>query len=294
MARLRYFSRETLVSLQRNLMMTIAGILTVSVSLALFGGSMLLSKWVGHGTEHIEADVTAEIFMNLQSTDQQISDTRAALAADPDIRKFRFVDHEEALKTFQRIFKDQPELVKSIRAKDLPVSFRLSPKEAALTPIVQRRYQAQAGVDTVATPGDQVKKMLEVTDKVRLILFILSAALLVSSMFLIVNTIRLATFARRREIEVMKLVGASNWFIRIPFLAEGLVQGLVGAALAIGVVVALKFLGFDTWFQNPDQFFSQFFVTTSDAVVVSILVALAGIAIGLIGSTMGLRRFLRT
>ena len=116
--------------------------------------------------------------------------------------------------------------------------------------------------------------------------------LLVSSLFLIVNTIRLATFARRREIEVMKLVGASNWFVRVPFMAEGLVQGLIGAGLAVGVVVALK-IGFDSWFDSPTGFFREFFVTSADAVRVSLLVLLLGVIIGLIGSMIGLRRFLK-
>jgi len=116
--------------------------------------------------------------------------------------------------------------------------------------------------------------------------------LLFSSVFLIINTIRLATFARRREIEVMKLVGASNWFVRVPFMAEGLVQGLIGAALAIGVVVALK-LGFDSWFNSPKGFFREFYLTTSDVVQISIYVLAGGIIIGLVGAVVGLWRFLR-
>ena len=118
--------------------------------------------------------------------------------------------------------------------------------------------------------------------------------LLVSSLFLIVNTIRLATFARRREIEVMKLVGASNWFVRVPFMAEGLIQGLIGAGLAVGVVASLK-VGFDHWFSNPNatNFFRDFYVTTGDASIIAIYVLILGIVIGLIGSAIGLGRFLR-
>ncbi len=115
-----------------------------------------------------------------------------------------------------------------------------------------------------------------------------------SSLFLIVNTIRLATFARRREIEVMKLVGASNWFVRIPFIAEGMVQGIVGAGLAIIAVASLKHFGFDQAFNDRNSFFSEFFVTTGDATLIAFLVLLIGIVIGVIGATIGLRRFLRT
>src|SRR5262249_39675494 len=120
--------------------------------------------------------------------------------------------------------------------------------------------------------------------------FGLAIVLLVSSLFLIVNTIRLATFARRREIEVMKLVGASNWFVRVPFLAEALVQGIIGAGLAVGVVLGLKG-GFDSWVTQP--FFRRFFVTGGDAMACAVWVLLLGAAIGLVGSMIGLRRFLR-
>ena len=118
--------------------------------------------------------------------------------------------------------------------------------------------------------------------------------LLASSLFLIVNTIRLATFARRREIEVMKLVGASNWFVRIPFMAEGLVQGIIGAGLAVGVVAGLKIRLRPLRSASPTGFFREFYVTTGDANMIAFYVLLLGVVIGLIGSTIGLRRFLRT
>jgi cell division transport system permease protein len=101
-------------------------------------------------------------------------------------------------------------------------------------------------------------------------------------------------FARRREIEVMKLVGASNWFVRIPFIAEGMVQGLVGAGLAIIAVASLKHWGFDQAFNDRHSFFSEFFVTTGDATYIALIVLGIGIVIGVIGATIGLRRFLRT
>ena len=90
----------------------------------------------------------------------------------------------------------------------------------------------------------------------------------------------------------MKLVGASNWFVRVPFMAEGLVQGMLGAGLAVGVVAALK-VGFDSWFNNPDNFFYQFYVTNSDAFRIALIVVVLGAIIGLLGSMIGLRRFLR-
>jgi len=291
-SRLQYFTRETTISLRRNLLMTIAGVLTVAVSLALFGGIMLLSKWVDHGTERIKGGVRLEAFMTVNATEQQIADVRKAIEDDPQIKDYRYLDKQAAFEEFKRIFRKEPDLVKNVDADSLPTSFRIVPAKAEFTNKVKARLKPLAGVDEVKTPGDALRGLLSATNTARIIFVGLSVVLLVSSLFLIVNTIRLATFARRREIEVMKLVGASNWFVRVPFMAEGLVQGLIGAALAVGVVVALK-AGFDRWFDKPHGFFQEFYVTSSDAMTIAIYVLILGVVIGLLGSLIGLRRFLR-
>ncbi|MFM8303598.1 MAG: cell division protein FtsX [Actinomycetota bacterium] len=290
--RLGYFARETTISLRRNLLMTIAGVLTVAVSLALFGGIMLLSRWVDRGTEVIKGGVRLEVFMTVDATASQIADVRSALEQDPQVEDFRFLDKDAAYEEFKRIFRRDPGLVKNVDAEALPTSFRVVPKEAEYTELIKRRFEPRGGVDDVATPEEALRGLLSATTTARYIFIGLSLVLLLSSLFLIVNTIRLATFARRREIEVMKLVGASNWFVRVPFMAEGLVQGLIGAGLAVGVVAALK-VGFDSWFDSPTGFFREFYVTSGDAVGIAVLVLVLGVIIGLAGSMIGLRRFLR-
>jgi cell division transport system permease protein len=115
--------------------------------------------------------------------------------------------------------------------------------------------------------------------------------LLASSLFLIVNTIRLATFARRREIEVMKLVGASNWFVRVPFMAEGLIQGAVGAGFAFGLIYALKVL-ISNVISHRHDVISSFYITNTDAISIGLIVVFVGAMIGTVGSAIGLRRFL--
>src|SRR5215831_9735895 len=111
--RIAYFSRETLVSLRRNVLMTIAGIATVAVSLSLFGGILLLSKWVDHGTESIKGGVTLEIFMKVDAPDAQINAVAKALSSDPNVDHFRHLDKDAAYSEFQRIFRRKPDLVNS-------------------------------------------------------------------------------------------------------------------------------------------------------------------------------------
>jgi cell division transport system permease protein len=296
--RISYFARETLVSLRRNVLMTIAGIATVAVSLSLFGGILMLSKWVDHGTERIKGGVTLEIFMTVKATEQQVQAVQDQLDGDKgpkgNVKSYRHLTKADAFDEFKRIFRRNPDLVNSIRAQDLPESFRVVPKHAELTETVKSEFRTVQGVESVETPGEALKGLIDVTNTVRWIFVVISLVLLASSLFLIVNTIRLATFARRREIEVMKLVGASNWFVRIPFIAEGMVQGLVGAGLAIIAVASLKHWGFDQAFNDRNSFFSEFFVTTGDATRIAFIVLAIGIVIGVIGATIGLRRFLRT
>ena len=228
-----------------------------------------------------------------------LDDVKASLKKDPNVKSFRHLTKNDAYSEFKRIFRSKPDLVNSITAKDLPESFRVAPKQGSvpldtLTNNLQKQYQTHLGVDSVETPGEALKGLVDVTNTVKNIFLLISAILLGSSLFLIVNTIRLATFARRREIEVMKLVGASSWFVRIPFIAEGMVQGLVGAGFAIIAVASLKHWGFDQAFNDRGSFFSEFYVTTGDATRIAFLVLLIGIVIGVIGATIGLRRFLRT
>ena len=235
MLRLAYFSRETLISLRRNLLMTAAGIITVLISLVLFGGILLLSSAVDHGTERWQHGVELEIFMKPTASQADIDAMRDALNSNKsEIKSTRYLDHNAAYEEFKKIFADQPALIATTTPDVLPPSFRVVPTRAQLTAVVANEYQGQKGVDTVVTAQQQVKNLLTATRWIRLIFLVISVALLLSALFLIVNTIRLATFARRREIEVMKLVGASNWFVRVPFMLVGLVQGVIGAGLAVG------------------------------------------------------------
>jgi cell division transport system permease protein len=291
--RISYFSRETIVSLRRNVLMTVAGIATVAVSLALFGGIQMLSKWVDNGTEVIKGGVTLEIFMRVNAPEDQIKAVATDLKNDPQVKSVRYLDKKAAYAEFLKIFRRQPDITRDITADDLPASFRVAPIRAELTNVVKRQFETKQGVQDVTTPGEALKGLIDVTNTVTWIFILLSAVLLGSSLFLIVNTIRLATFARRREIEVMKLVGASNWFVRVPFIAEGMVQGLVGAGISVLAVLSLKHFGFDQAFADPGSFFGGFYVTTANATLIAFEVLIIGIAIGFIGAIVGLWRFLR-
>jgi len=292
--RFGYFARETLVSLRRNLLMTIAGVITVTVSLCVLGSALLLSRLVDHGTQQWENGVEAEIFMNVDATDAQIASVQNTLKEDRDVKKFTFLTKQDAYEEFKRLFQNDPDLVAlgvDVGPEALPPSFRVAPQEAELTETLADRYRTEPGVNEVKTATEAVRNLLSATSWISRGFVGVFVALLAASLFLIVNTIRLATFARRREIEVMKLVGASNWFVRIPFMLEGLVQGLIGAALAVGVVWGLKIVLTDAIVRNSD-FTVGFYVSSGDAWQIAFWVFVLGGLIGVVGSLFGLRRFL--
>ena len=291
MGRFGYFARETWVSLRRNVLMTTAGVITVAVSLCVLGGALLMTRLVEHGTAKWENGVEFEIFMKPVATSSQVAAVQAQLKSDPDVKTYKYLSHEDAYREFKRLFAGQPGLVSSTRAQDLPESFRVAPRTAKLSVTVGQRFASQPGVDEVNTAPESVKTLLSATSIIRLIFIVIFAMLLFASLFLIVNTIRLATFARRREIEVMKLVGASNWFVRIPFILEGMVQGVIGAFAAVGAVWVLQAVVTDGISQS-DQFWRGWYVGPGDATQISIMVLVLGVGIGAIGAFVGLRRFL--
>jgi cell division transport system permease protein len=297
MSRLAYFSRETLISLRRNLLMTFAGVMTVSVSLFLFGGILLVSRVVDHGTNKWKNGVELEIFMQVKASPSQIAKVKAALDQDKlggvnaKVKSYRFFTKQDALKEFRKLFQDEPVLVENTTADALPTSYRVVPSKPQLTATIAKEFENVPGVKAINTPEKEVKTLLTATRWIRLAFFLMAGVLLASSLFLIVNTIRLATFARRREIEVMKLVGASNWFVRVPFMAEGLVQGLIGAGFAVGLVYFLKWV-ITRLLKHQHNLLKPFYASSHDVFVIGSWVLLIGAVIGVAGSMIGLRRFL--
>ena len=297
MSRLAYFTRETLISLRRNLLMTFAGVMTVSVSLFLFGGILLVSRVVDHGTNKWKHGVELEIFMQVKASKSQIDNVKALLDQDrkggvkAEVKSYRFFTKQDALREFKKLFADEPVLVENTSAAALPTSYRVVPVTPQLTATVAKEFENVPGVKAINTPAKEVKTLLTATRWIRFAFFLMAGVLLASSLFLIVNTIRLATFARRREIEVMKLVGASNWFVRVPFMAEGLVQGAIGAGFAFGLVYFLKWI-ITRLLRNQHSLLRPFYASSHDVFVIGSWVLLIGAVIGVAGSMIGLRRFL--
>ncbi len=287
-----YALRETLQNLRRNLVLTGASMLTVAVSLSLVGAAFLLGYGVDNVTQRWQGGIEFEIFLNENITPEQQARIQRELEASPDVERSQFVSQEEQFELFRVLFAEQPEYLETVTAEVLPPSFRVEPSiaDADVIRALGDRFQAESGVREVVFAEETVRTLLRVSGIAQSIIFAVAAVLLFAAALLIFNTIRTAIFARRREIEVMKLVGATNWFIRVPFMLEGLIQGLAGASVAFGIVYLVRNAAQDAVRSVP--LFDGFVVVASQVATTGALTILLGAAIGAVGAGVAVTKFL--
>lgn len=291
LSRLFYFLRETGISLWRNVSMTIAAILTIFVTLSLVGVAVLVYSWNSAGTKNVEKSVQYEVFLVSKADDAQIQTVKDQVEADKKkklITSYEFVSKEQAWEFFKREFKDEKDTLKSVDKDVLPVSFIIGPKDPKLLDSLVSKYSAIPGVENVTKADfkDEIRRANLINQTLSVFAFIL----LVASCVLVFNTVRLAVFARRREIEIMKLVGASNWFVQVPFMAEGAVQGFFGGIFASISAWVFKSYILDGSFSGKG--FRGFYVDGGDLWLTITLVLVSGIAVGFVSSYLGLKRYL--
>ena len=289
-----YVAKETISNLRRNVSMAFAALITVAVSLTLAGGALLVKRGVDRATVQWRGNVELSIFMKPDAAPAESEAVDRQLKAMPEVNRYHYVSKPEAFEEFKNIFANEPDVRDAITAEQIPPSYRVVPKEAEQTKLIGDRFDNTAGVMRVSYAKDEVEALVSITNFLQIMLWVVAFVLLGAACLLILNTIRMAIFARRREVAVMKLVGATNWFIRIPFMLEGLVQGILGAAAAFSLVVILREF-FQSWIQgsNDDvQLFKQFLVTSSDVMGTGVLLVLVGMVVGAVGSAVAVTRFL--
>lgn len=296
-SRFSYIGRETWANLRRNLTLTIAALLTIAVTLTLVGVWLLAQKAVNNTTQRWKGGVEFIVFMKADAAQEQIDAVGRDLKANPQVQadKLRFVDKQAAYEEFKRLYPDTPELVNTLTPDMMPTSYRVVPKTDDATVIdgIGSQFQKKPGVQDVVYAKQAVEWIYTVSNFLRWVFVAVALALGLGSVILIWNTIRTAMFARRREIEVMKLVGATNWFIRIPFMVEGLIQGLVGAVLACLFVWGAN----SFWTSNVvDKInvvdLQQLQVSSGQLRITCLIILLVGMFVGTLGSGIAVTRFL--
>ena len=290
-----YVVRETAANLTRNITLTVASVLTVFVSLAIVGTTVLVRQGAQNLTQQFEDGVEFIVYVEPEITDDQLAEVRSSLEENPAIRSITYVDRDETYADFKRLFKGQETMLENVTAENLPTSFRVRPIDSDVETVkgLVNYYRKQANVFEVRAATDVIRQMKGMSDFVNQGLTVFAIFLLAASALLILNTIRTAMFARRREIEVMKLVGATNWFIRVPFMLEGLVQGLLGGALAVGFVFLARNWIDDLLDQGDGLALLQSFsIDSSDVWLACLVVAGTAVLLSVISSALATRRFL--
>jgi cell division transport system permease protein len=285
-----FFVREALKNMRLNLLMSVTAVTTTAVCVLILGVGLLVSSHVEGVIRQVGEDVQITAFFPENATSERIDEAREAVSGYPEVEEVAYVSKEEALRRLRVNFADQPEVVDGLGSSFLPASLEIKLADPAASNAVAERLRGD-GFKELNYPQQTIERLNQVTGYVIWALRAATALFLVASVLLISNAIRISIFARRKEIEVMKLVGASDGFVRWPFVVEGLAQGLVGATLAALVVVWANAL-FVEWAQGAVPFFGISAGSVNTLLLLPLLV-LVGVAIGVFGSFVSVRRFLK-
>ena len=287
-----YFIQEVFRSLRRNNWMSFASIGTVAVSLFVLGVFLLLVLNMNRMASALESQVQISVYLEdgLSADDRQ--DIASDIEALQGIESIRYISKEEAKARLEDRLGDQKYLLDALGDKNpLPDSFEVVVKSPDLVETAAKAIDRMDGVQEAKYGQDVIEHLFAITRLIRIFGLVLMVLLAGATLFIISNTIRLTVFARRKEIAIMKYVGATDWFIRWPFLLEGMVLGFVGGVIAAVALrsfyaaMAAKITDTLTFFPLMPQYPSMNYITVA--------LLLTGMAIGALGSALSLKRFLK-
>ena len=289
---LKYFFKEALKSMKRNGLMTLASISTVALSLFMLGVFLCGVINLNNMASSLENQVQLSIYLKDGLTTDQIMAVGKQIKAIPNLKHLEFVNKEQAMKEFKARLGDQQQLVNALGdVNPLPNSYVLTfdnPSDVKATAKLAATFQ---GVESTHYGQDIVEELFRITQVIRIGGIVLIGFLAAATLFIISNTIRLTVFARRKEIAIMKYVGATNGFIRWPFLIEGMLLGLVGAIIA--VLCVGEFYHFITMEVSESLAFFPLVPMFPFFYDVAIYILVGGIIVGAIGSTISLKQYMK-
>ena len=291
--RLGFFLREALRGLRRSSAPALAALLTILLTALVLGVFIPIVQATTGTANEVRSRVVVDVYVAESATQKEISELESAIARTTNVKSVEFISKGEALARAQdknpRAFREGAELLGS---NPLPASFRVTPDDPDKLGVIVDRLEAGglAAIDEVRNREEDTREILSATGLVKALTAGLAILLVFASIALIANTIRLSVFARRREVEVMKLVGATNWFIRWPFVIEGVIVGFFGGVLAVLLLTIAK----ETFIDPLSERFALLAAPeTIDFPLLVVVLMLACVAVSALGSGITLRRFLK-
>ena len=301
MSRVAFFISEAFRALRRQAAPSIAAIVTIVVTTLLLGVLIPVLRASEDTASDVENQIGLNVFLHADASKAEIAEVEEQIMATDHVSGAQFVSKKEAVRILEdRVEGGLQQSIGELRSNPLPPAFDVSLDEADNLETVINALQPAGpsgkpqpinpAIDEVIDKRQESRDIRQVTGAVKIVLLVIAVLLLVASLLLVANTIRLSIYARRREVEVMRLVGATNWFIRWPFMIEGMIVGLAGALIAVGILVLGKVTIVDPLaadFNLIDNFSSVSFLP-----LVILLIASA-VVVSALGSGVTLRRFLR-
>jgi cell division transport system permease protein len=300
--RAQFVFSEVWVGLRRNLTMTVALVVVVAISLSLLGTGLLFVKQVDHTRALWQSRVQLSVYLcsdtplssqcakNGPATAAQIAQVRQTLERLPQVTKVTYLTHAQAYTQFKQEFRDEPVMISNVPASDIPASFQVKLKNAQADSVnVSAAVTGMPGVDSVNNDSAILTNFYRLLDGARNAVIVVAIILIVAAILLVANTIRLSAFNRRRETAIMRLVGASNFYVQLPFLVEGMIAGLFGWLIAVGLLVGARtgLDGLQQYFPFPVQ------LSLADLIEVVLITMLIGLLLCGTTSFLTLRRYLR-
>jgi cell division transport system permease protein len=294
----KFFLAEAWRSIRANAAVSVAATVTVLIAVFILGAFIPSFLYVQSTVDSQKEKVDIDAFISDSATVPQVEGLRTQLVAlqgDGQIREFTYVSKDDALNELRGRLKD-PSILEELPSNPLPAKFNIKPTDPDNAQGIIDQISDSPAIDPelgISYGKETADKLLSVARFIQWAGLGLITILLVASILLIGNTIRLSIFARRREVEVMKLVGATNWFIRWPFVIEGVICGLVGAMLSVALLWAVKVGVVDQWIQDADSALTRDQATTIGFPLLGLILILSGGLVGALGSGITLRRFLK-
>ena len=288
MTQVVYIFKEAFSNLGRNALVVLGAILAVFISLTLTFGTLVFGEVVRVNTLQWAEDVRVIAFLQDDISPDATAELEAEIAAWPQVKDVFYVSKAEAYDEAVVLFSNNEALLNTLEENPdvLPASMRVQPVDPEDYDLIVTRLESTPGVYEVRSADDAIDAMIALRDGLQIMFWLLAVALGVAAVALIANTIHMAIYARREEIEIMRLVGASNWFVRTPFLIEGALEGLIGGALAVTFVVVAQQLSVDRLEDLPEWI--NLAIQNDFLLRQGALVLLFGVLAGLIGSSLSL------
>jgi cell division transport system permease protein len=278
--------------IRRNVTMSIALVLTVAVALAGVGVAALMRQQINTMKDFWYGKIEVSVFLTKDVTQPERDAIRNELTSLPQVEHVYYESQQQAWQRFQQQFKNQKALVENTDPKSLPESYRVKLHDPKKYAIVASAVANMPGVDQVAEASQALKRIFQFFDTIQRDALFAAGVLFIVAILLIFNTVRLAAFSRRRETGIMRLVGASNLVIQIPFILESLISAVIGAVLASAILLSFTQFAVQGWLAGTLRFIRNW-VGLSDAALVLPAMFLVGIGIAGVSAFLSLRRYLK-